>query len=88
MDKYPHIGGNYEVIGVPNMFVGKKFNISYPPPVAEKWCECLSTAGAATHSLDYRKSAGGFIHGYRYTGRILQCVEFIDFKQIPYVHTL
>lgn len=25
-------------------------------------------AGAATHSLDFRKSAGGFIHGYRYTG--------------------
>jgi len=21
-----------------------------------------------THSLDYRKSAGGFIHGFRYTG--------------------
>jgi len=24
--------------------------------------------GTATHSLDYRKSAGGFIHGFRYTG--------------------
>ena len=28
----------------------------------------LTTAGVATHSLDWRKSAGGFIHGYRYTG--------------------
>ena len=28
-----------------------------------------STAGVVTHSLDYRKSAGGFIHGFRYTGR-------------------
>ncbi|CAG2231158.1 FAD-dependent oxidoreductase domain-containing protein 2 [Mytilus edulis] len=28
-------------------------------------------AGAATHSLDFRKSAGGFIHGYRYTARSL-----------------
>ena len=28
-----------------------------------------STAGVASHSLDYRKSAGGFIHGYRYTGK-------------------
>ena len=26
-------------------------------------------AGAATHLLDYRKSAGGFIHGFRYTGK-------------------
>ena len=25
-------------------------------------------AGGASHSLDFRKSAGGFIHGYRYTG--------------------
>jgi len=28
----------------------------------------LYYAGAATHSLDLRKSAGGFIHGFRYTG--------------------
>ena len=28
----------------------------------------LYIAGVNTHSLDYRKSAGGFIHGYRYTG--------------------
>jgi hypothetical protein len=25
-------------------------------------------AGVVSHSLDWRKSAGGFIHGYRYTG--------------------
>ena len=24
--------------------------------------------GGAAHSLDYRKSAGGFIHGFRYSG--------------------
>ena len=29
----------------------------------------LYYAGTVTHSLDYRKSAGGFIHGFRYTGR-------------------
>ena len=29
----------------------------------------LYYAGTATHSLDWRKSAGGFIHGFRYTGR-------------------
>ncbi|XP_071548276.1 FAD-dependent oxidoreductase domain-containing protein 2-like isoform X2 [Panulirus ornatus] len=31
----------------------------------------LYFAGTATHSLDYRKSAGGFIHGFRYTVRVL-----------------
>lgn len=29
----------------------------------------LYFAGTVTHSLDYRKSAGGFIHGFRYTGK-------------------
>ncbi|XP_065889903.1 FAD-dependent oxidoreductase domain-containing protein 2-like isoform X3 [Dysidea avara] len=28
-------------------------------------------AGAAAHSLDYKVSAGGFIHGFRYTARAL-----------------
>jgi len=29
----------------------------------------LYYAGTATHSLDLHKSAGGFIHGFRYTGK-------------------
>ena len=28
-------------------------------------------AGVATHSLDFRRSSGGFIHGFRYTSRAL-----------------
>ncbi|XP_066293105.1 FAD-dependent oxidoreductase domain-containing protein 2-like [Branchiostoma lanceolatum] len=28
-------------------------------------------AGTCTHSLDFRKSAGGFIHGFRYTARAM-----------------
>ncbi|XP_059155814.1 FAD-dependent oxidoreductase domain-containing protein 2-like [Physella acuta] len=31
----------------------------------------LFVAGTATHSLDFRKSAGGFIHGFRYTTQAL-----------------
>lgn len=31
----------------------------------------MFVAGTASHSLDFRKSAGGFIHGYRYTARAL-----------------
>ena len=30
-------------------------------------------AGVAAHSLDFRKSAGGFIHGLRYTGTSSPC---------------
>ena len=33
-------------------------------------------AGVVSHSLDWRKSAGGFIHGYRYTGIYLEIVLF------------
>jgi hypothetical protein len=28
----------------------------------------ISLAGVISHSVDYKKSAGGFIHGFRYTG--------------------
>ncbi|XP_033739735.1 FAD-dependent oxidoreductase domain-containing protein 2-like [Pecten maximus] len=31
----------------------------------------LFFAGTIAHSLDYRKSAGGFVHGFRYTARAL-----------------
>jgi len=31
----------------------------------------LYYAGTVTHSLDWRKSSGGFIHGYRYTGKAI-----------------
>lgn len=31
----------------------------------------LYFAGALTHGLDFRKSSGGFIHGFRYTARAL-----------------
>jgi len=34
----------------------------------------LSFAGTNTHSVDLRKSAGGFIHGFRYTARTLHRV--------------
>ena len=34
------------------------------------------TGGTASHSLDYKRSAGAFIHGYRYTGaHVPACVQ-------------
>lgn len=41
-------------------------------------------AGAATHSLDFRKSAGGFIHGYRYTARALSRILDNRYHQVPW----
>jgi hypothetical protein len=29
----------------------------------------LYFAGTNSHSVDWRKAAGGFIHGFRYTGK-------------------
>lgn len=43
-------------------------------PELTAWYEGVQTPdlfvlGAASHSRDYRTSAGGFIHGFRYTGK-------------------
>lgn len=42
--------------------------------------------GAAAHSLDFRKSAGGFIHGFRYTARTL--ARHLEWKNhgVPWPH--
>ena len=29
----------------------------------------ITSGGTATHSLDYKRSAGGFIHGFRYSSK-------------------
>jgi hypothetical protein len=49
-----------------------------PPkyPKINKWFESSTTpglyyAGTAAHSIDWRRSSGGFIHGFRYTVRSL-----------------
>ena len=38
----------------------------------------LWAAGTSTHSLDFKKSAGAFIHGFRYTGTQV-VVDYIDY---------
>lgn len=51
-------------------FVGRKYpeiNHGYESVTSKH----MFFTGVATHSLDWRKSAGGFIHGYRYTTRTL-----------------
>jgi len=45
------------------------------PKITSSWkvegVNGLYAAGTISHSLDFRKSAGGFIHGFRYTSRAL-----------------
>jgi len=46
----------------------------------------LFFAGALTHGLDFRKSAGGFVHGFRYTAQVLfHLLEERNFG-IPFPH--
>ncbi|KAM6162114.1 FAD-dependent oxidoreductase domain-containing protein 2 isoform 2-T2 [Erethizon dorsatum] len=51
---------------------GSKFSKKYPlirASYESKGSRGLFILGTASHSVDYRKSAGGFIHGFRYTVR-------------------
>lgn len=51
---------------------GGEFNKKYPlirPSYESRGSRGLFILGTASHSVDYRKSAGGFIHGFRYTAR-------------------
>ncbi|KAK7501280.1 hypothetical protein BaRGS_00007405 [Batillaria attramentaria] len=41
-------------------------------------------AGAASHSLDFRKSAGGFLHGFRYTTRALHKLLENRYEGVPW----
>ncbi|KAI8734901.1 FAD-dependent oxidoreductase domain-containing protein 2 [Biomphalaria glabrata] len=44
----------------------------------------LFYAGTASHSLDFRKSSGGFIHGFRYTARALHRLMEWRYEGIPW----
>ena len=46
----------------------------------------LFFAGALGHGLDWRKSSGGFIHGFRYTARALTRVLETRLYSVPWPH--
>ncbi|XP_069346252.1 FAD-dependent oxidoreductase domain-containing protein 2 isoform X2 [Eulemur rufifrons] len=51
---------------------GNPFDTKYPlirASYESKGSRGLFILGTASHSVDYRRSAGGFIHGFRYTAR-------------------
>lgn len=52
------------------MMPGKGNKKKYPqikPSYESRGTRGLFVLGTASHSVDFRKSAGGFIHGFRYT---------------------
>eukprot|EP00079_Xenopus_tropicalis_P034645 XP_017948416.1 PREDICTED: FAD-dependent oxidoreductase domain-containing protein 2 isoform X1 [Xenopus tropicalis] len=44
----------------------------------------LFVVGTASHSIDFRKSAGGFIHGFRYTARSVHRLLEQRYHHIPW----
>ncbi|XP_069510476.1 FAD-dependent oxidoreductase domain-containing protein 2 [Ambystoma mexicanum] len=44
----------------------------------------LYVLGAASHSIDFRRSAGGFIHGFRYTARVLHRLMEQRYHGVPW----
>lgn len=54
------------------MMPGKGNIKKYPqikPSYESRGTRGLFVLGTASHSVDFRKSAGGFIHGFRYTSK-------------------
>ncbi|XP_075038820.1 FAD-dependent oxidoreductase domain-containing protein 2 isoform X2 [Mixophyes fleayi] len=49
-----------------------------------KYTQGLFVVGTASHSIDFRKSAGGFIHGFRYTARSVHRLTENLYHSIPW----
>jgi hypothetical protein len=49
--------------------------------------EGMFFAGTVAHGLDWRKAAGGFIHGFRYTAQALNSVLEHKIHQTPWPST-
>lgn len=66
---------------------GGVFNNKYPavkPNYESTETSGMYFAGTNTHSVDYRRSAGGFIHGFRYTTRSLFRHLEWRYHQVPW----
>ncbi|KAG8436422.1 hypothetical protein GDO86_007501 [Hymenochirus boettgeri] len=49
-----------------------------------KYTQGLFVVGTASHSIDFRKSAGGFIHGFRYTARSVHRHIEYRYHKVPW----
>ncbi|XP_031527540.1 FAD-dependent oxidoreductase domain-containing protein 2 isoform X2 [Vicugna pacos] len=69
---------------------GGEFSKKYPLVRASyesKGSRGLFVLGTASHSVDYRKSAGGFIHGFRYTVRAVHRLLEQRHHSVPWPST-
>nr|XP_010958674.1 FAD-dependent oxidoreductase domain-containing protein 2 [Camelus bactrianus] len=69
---------------------GGEFSKKYPLVRASyesKGSRGLFVLGTASHSVDYRKSAGGFIHGFRYTVRAVHRLLEQRHHDVPWPST-
>eukprot|EP01047_Picozoa_sp_COSAG01_P032598 COSAG01_NODE_2364_length_7819_cov_14.933549_4_plen_990_part_00 len=48
----------------------------------------LYFAGALSHGKDFKRSAGGFIHGFRYTARALSNILMAKYEDTPWPSTM
>ncbi|KAK9399976.1 FAD-dependent oxidoreductase domain-containing protein 2-like [Crotalus adamanteus] len=66
---------------------GKGSKKKYPlikPSYEAKATRGLFLLGTASHSVDFRKSAGGFIHGFRYTARAVHRLLEVRHHKVPW----
>ncbi|KAM4650535.1 FAD-dependent oxidoreductase domain-containing protein 2 [Discoglossus pictus] len=54
------------------------------PSYEAKYTPGLFVVGTASHAIDFRKSAGGFIHGFRYTARSVHYLTEYRYHHIPW----
>ncbi|XP_069593262.1 FAD-dependent oxidoreductase domain-containing protein 2 isoform X4 [Ranitomeya imitator] len=66
--------------------IKKKYPILKPNYEA-KHSQGLFVVGTASHGIDFRKSAGGFIHGFRYTARSVHRMMENRYHNIPWPST-
>ncbi|KAG8556325.1 hypothetical protein GDO81_018027 [Engystomops pustulosus] len=57
------------------------------PNYEAKYSQGLFVIGTASHAIDFRKSAGGFIHGFRYTARTVHRLMENRYHHIPWPST-
>ncbi|KAJ6658881.1 hypothetical protein lerEdw1_019517 [Lerista edwardsae] len=66
---------------------GKGSKKKYPlikPSYEAKATRGFFVLGTASHSVDFRKSAGGFIHGFRYTARAVHRLLEVRHHDVPW----
>ncbi|XP_070612299.1 FAD-dependent oxidoreductase domain-containing protein 2 isoform X2 [Erythrolamprus reginae] len=79
-----HYVGDLRSVGLMH---GKGSKKKYPlikPSYEAKATRGLFLLGTASHSVDFRKSAGGFIHGFRYTARAVHRLLEVRHHKVPW----